>query len=82
MKKNSRITTAHKQEQEILAQIPTTEGRVTATRKFAAEIKAATQEPFSGNPQPLNAIYVQIEPKALSNFLIGCNEIMVQERTG
>ncbi|MBO6085954.1 MAG: hypothetical protein J6P19_06130, partial [Acetobacter sp.] len=34
----------------------------------------------NNNPQPLNALYAQIQPQTLANFMIGCNEVMVQER--
>ena len=27
-----------------------------------------------------NALYAQIQPQTLANFMIGCNEVMVQER--
>ncbi|MBO7350299.1 MAG: hypothetical protein J6U18_01720 [Acetobacter sp.] len=35
---------------------------------------------MQGNAQPLNALYTQIQPQTLANFMIGCNEVMVQER--
>ena len=34
----------------------------------------------NNNPQPLNALYAQIQPQTLANFMIGCNQVMVQER--
>ncbi|MBO6086019.1 MAG: hypothetical protein J6P19_06465, partial [Acetobacter sp.] len=43
-------------------------------------IPATNQIIVQGNAQPLNALYVQIQPQILANFMIGCNEVMVQER--
>ena len=41
----------------------------------------ATNKLFvEGNAQSLNALYAQIQPQTLANFMIGCNEVMVQER--
>ena len=41
----------------------------------------ATNKLFiDGNAQPLNALYAQIQPQTLANFMIGCNQVMVQER--
>ena len=43
-------------------------------------IPATNQLIVQGNAQPLNALYAQIQPPTLANFMIGCNEVMVQER--
>ena len=43
-------------------------------------IPATNQLVAQNNPQPLNALYAQIQPQTLANFMIGCNEVMVQER--
>ncbi|MBQ3818314.1 MAG: hypothetical protein II846_04030 [Acetobacter sp.] len=43
-------------------------------------IPATNQIPVQGNAQPLNALFAQIQPPTLANFMIGCNEVMVQER--
>ena len=43
-------------------------------------IPATNQLIVQGNAQPLNALYAQIQPQTLANFMIGCNEVMVQER--
>ena len=43
-------------------------------------IPATNQLIVQGNAQPLNALYAQIQPQILANFMIGCNEVMVQER--
>ncbi|MBO6085130.1 MAG: hypothetical protein J6P19_01875, partial [Acetobacter sp.] len=43
-------------------------------------IPATNQIPLQGNAQPLNALFAQIQPPTLANFMIGCNEVMVQER--
>ncbi|MBO5996173.1 MAG: hypothetical protein J6P77_02920 [Acetobacter sp.] len=43
-------------------------------------IPATNQLIVQGNAQPLNALYTQIQPQTLANFMIGCNEVMVQER--
>ena len=43
-------------------------------------IPATNQLIVQNNPQPLNALYAQIQPQGLANFLIGCNEVVVQER--
>ena len=43
-------------------------------------IPATNQLIVQGNAQPLNALFAQIQPPALANFMIGCNEVMVQER--
>ena len=41
----------------------------------------ATNKLFvQGNAQPLNALYAQIQPPTLANFMIGCNEVVVKER--
>ena len=45
------------------------------------ELLPATNQLFVQNdPQPLNALYAQIQPPTLANFMIGCNEVVVQER--
>ena len=45
------------------------------------ELIPATNQLFvKNNPQPLNALYAQIQPPTLANFMIGCNEVIVQER--
>ncbi|MBO6036694.1 MAG: hypothetical protein J6P38_06415 [Acetobacter sp.] len=45
------------------------------------ELIPATNQLFvNNNPQPLNALYAQIQPQGLANFMIGCNEVVVQER--
>ena len=43
-------------------------------------IPATNQLIVQGNAQPLNALYTQIQPQTLANFMIGCNEVMVKER--
>ena len=43
-------------------------------------IPAINQLVVQGNAQPLNALYTQIQPQTLANFMIGCNQVMVQER--
>ena len=43
-------------------------------------IPATNQLVVNNNPQPLNVLYAQIQPQTLANFMIGCNEVMVQER--
>ncbi|MBO6085254.1 MAG: hypothetical protein J6P19_02515, partial [Acetobacter sp.] len=41
----------------------------------------ATNQLFvQGNAQPLNSLLAQIQPQTLANFMIGCNEVVVQER--
>ncbi|MBR2124970.1 MAG: hypothetical protein IJ934_07435 [Acetobacter sp.] len=42
-------------------------------------IPAGNQLFIQNNPQPLNALYAQIQPQTLANFMIGCNEVTVQE---
>ena len=42
-------------------------------------IPATNQLIVNNNPQPLNALYAQIKPQTLANFMIGCNQVMVQE---
>ena len=42
-------------------------------------IPATNQLIVNNNPQPLNALYAQIQPQTLANFMIGCNQVMVQE---
>ena len=45
------------------------------------ELIPATNQLFvQNNPQPLNALYAQIQPQTLANFMIGCNEVIVKER--
>ena len=45
------------------------------------ELIPATNQLFvNNNPQPLNALYAQIQPQGLANFMIGCNEVIVKER--
>ena len=45
------------------------------------ELIPATNQLFvNNNPQPLNALYAQIQPQTLANFMIGCNEVIVKER--
>ncbi|MBO6086481.1 MAG: hypothetical protein J6P19_08825, partial [Acetobacter sp.] len=45
------------------------------------ELIPATNQLFvNNNPQPLNALYAQIQPPTLANFMIGCNEVIVKER--
>ncbi|MBO5996532.1 MAG: hypothetical protein J6P77_04755 [Acetobacter sp.] len=43
-------------------------------------IPATNQLFVNNNPQPLNALYAQIQPQTLANFMIGCNEVIVKER--
>ena len=43
-------------------------------------IPATNQLFVQNNPQPLNALYAQIQPQTLANFMIGCNEVVVKER--
>ena len=43
-------------------------------------IPATNQLVVQNNPQPLNTLYAKIQPPTLANFMIGCNEVMVQER--
>ncbi|MBO6091255.1 MAG: hypothetical protein J6P00_03445 [Acetobacter sp.] len=43
-------------------------------------LPAINQLVAQNNPQPLNALYAQIQPQTLANFMIGCNEVMVKER--
>ena len=43
-------------------------------------IPATNQLIVNNNPQPLNALYAQIQPQTLANFMIGCNQVIVQER--
>ena len=43
-------------------------------------IPATNQLAVQGNAQPLNALYAQIQPPTLANFMIGCNEVVVKER--
>ena len=44
------------------------------------ELIPATNQLFvNNNPQPLNALYAQIQPQGLANFMIGCNEVVAQE---
>ncbi|MBO6086311.1 MAG: hypothetical protein J6P19_07960, partial [Acetobacter sp.] len=43
-------------------------------------IPATNQIPVQGNAQPLNALFAQIQPPTLANFMIGCNEVVVKER--
>ncbi|MBO6085155.1 MAG: hypothetical protein J6P19_02010, partial [Acetobacter sp.] len=42
-------------------------------------IPATNQLFVNNNPQPLNALYAQIQPQTLANFMIGCNEVVAQE---
>ena len=43
-------------------------------------IPATNKLLIDGNAQPLNALYTSIQPQTLANFMIGCNQVMVQER--
>ncbi|MBO5995876.1 MAG: hypothetical protein J6P77_01380, partial [Acetobacter sp.] len=43
-------------------------------------IPATNQLAVQGNAQPLNSLFAQIQPPTLANFMVGCNEVMVQER--
>ncbi len=43
-------------------------------------IPATNKLLIDGNAQPLNALYAKIQPQTLANFMIGCNQVMVQER--
>ncbi|MBO5996161.1 MAG: hypothetical protein J6P77_02860, partial [Acetobacter sp.] len=42
-------------------------------------IPATNQLFVNNNPQPLNALYAQIQPQTLANFMIGCNKVVAQE---
>ena len=57
-----------------------TEGISTITLVRDELIPATNQLFVNNNPQPLNALYAQIQPQTLANFMIGCNEVVVQER--
>ena len=57
-----------------------TEGISTITLVRDELIPATNQLFVQNNPQPLNALYAQIQPQGLANFMIGCNEVIVKER--
>ena len=42
-------------------------------------IPATNKLIVNNNPQALNALYAQIQPQTLANFMIGCNEVFAQE---
>ncbi|MBO6043768.1 MAG: hypothetical protein J6P47_04820, partial [Acetobacter sp.] len=43
-------------------------------------LPATNKLAVQGNAQPLNSLLAQIQPQTLANFMIGCNEVVVQER--
>ena len=77
---NPTLVAAKQQGLDNLASQKAREGISAITLVKNYLIPATNQLAVQGNAQPLNALFAQIQPPTLANFMIGCNEVMVQER--